>query len=165
MPQPQQGWVCDLYHNSWQHQILKPLSKVKDRTLILMDTRWALYRWATLGNSCIFSLNSNTFQIKVKIVFLIWLCGKTGPWLLCRVHDEVEPSWQEPPGDGSMRLNLWFVASVPPHPTCPRHHSSLSYRNIMQTNESVFSSSEISLSHTINVRNNPMLNKSNLFQH
>ena len=28
----------DLCHSSWQHQILNPLSKARDRTLILMET-------------------------------------------------------------------------------------------------------------------------------
>ena len=29
---------CDLHHSSWQCQILNPLSKARDRTLILTDT-------------------------------------------------------------------------------------------------------------------------------
>ena len=29
--------VWDLHHNSWQHQILNPLSEVRDRTCILTD--------------------------------------------------------------------------------------------------------------------------------
>ena len=29
--------VCDLYHSSWQHQVLKPLSKARDRTCVLVD--------------------------------------------------------------------------------------------------------------------------------
>ena len=29
--------ICDLYHSSWQHQILNPPSKARDQTLILMD--------------------------------------------------------------------------------------------------------------------------------
>ena len=29
--------VCDLYHSSRQHQILNPLSKGRDQTLVLMD--------------------------------------------------------------------------------------------------------------------------------
>jgi len=32
--------VCNLHHSSQQHQILKPLSKARDRTHILMDTTW-----------------------------------------------------------------------------------------------------------------------------
>ena len=35
--------------SSWQCQILNPLSKTRDRTLILMDTSWIHYRWATMG--------------------------------------------------------------------------------------------------------------------
>ena len=27
-----QSQVCNLYHSSWQHQILQPLSKARDRT-------------------------------------------------------------------------------------------------------------------------------------
>ena len=29
--------VCDLHHSSWQHLILNPMSKARDRTCILMD--------------------------------------------------------------------------------------------------------------------------------
>lgn len=29
--------ICDLHHSSWQRWILKPLSKARDRTHILMD--------------------------------------------------------------------------------------------------------------------------------
>ena len=35
--------LCDLHHSSWQCQILNPLSKARDRTLILMDTSWICY--------------------------------------------------------------------------------------------------------------------------
>ena len=41
--------VCDLLHNSWQHQILNSLSKARDRTLVLMDTTQVCYHWATAG--------------------------------------------------------------------------------------------------------------------
>ena len=30
--------ICNLHHSSWQHQILNPLSKARDRTRVLMDT-------------------------------------------------------------------------------------------------------------------------------
>ena len=36
---PDPSCVCDLHHNSQQHQILDPLSEARDRTCILMDTR------------------------------------------------------------------------------------------------------------------------------
>ena len=29
--------VWDLYHSSWQHWILNPLSKARDQTCVLMD--------------------------------------------------------------------------------------------------------------------------------
>ena len=32
--------VCDLYHISWQCQVLNPLSGGRDRTHIFMDTSW-----------------------------------------------------------------------------------------------------------------------------
>ena len=32
--------ICDLYHSSWQHRILNPLSKARDQTCVLMDTSW-----------------------------------------------------------------------------------------------------------------------------
>ena len=35
--------VCDLYRSSQQHQILNPLSEVRDQTCILMDTHWVRY--------------------------------------------------------------------------------------------------------------------------
>jgi len=36
MPDP--GRICDLCHSLCQYQVLKPLSKTRDRTRILMDT-------------------------------------------------------------------------------------------------------------------------------
>ena len=38
------SWVCKLYHSSWQHQVLNPLSGAKDRTRILMDTSQVRYQ-------------------------------------------------------------------------------------------------------------------------
>ena len=34
--------LCNLYHSSWQHQILKALSKDRDQTCILMDSGHSL---------------------------------------------------------------------------------------------------------------------------
>ena len=41
--------VCDLHHNSWQHQILNPLSEARDQTCILMDVSQVHYYCATTG--------------------------------------------------------------------------------------------------------------------
>ena len=38
MPDPSR--LCDLCHSSWQRQMLKPLSKARDRTCVLMDMSW-----------------------------------------------------------------------------------------------------------------------------
>ena len=38
--------AAGLYHSSWQGWILNPLSKVRDRTCILMDTSQVCYCWA-----------------------------------------------------------------------------------------------------------------------
>ena len=41
--------VCDLHHSSRECQILNPLSKARDQTLILMVTSWVHYHQATTG--------------------------------------------------------------------------------------------------------------------
>ena len=41
----------DLHHTSWQCQILNPLSKAGDGTLVLMDTGWICFHRATMGTS------------------------------------------------------------------------------------------------------------------
>ena len=37
------SWICDLHYSSWQRWILNPLSEVRDRTLVLMDTSQVLH--------------------------------------------------------------------------------------------------------------------------
>ena len=44
-----QSRVCNLHHSSWQWQILNPLSKARDQTIILIDTGWVHFHWATIG--------------------------------------------------------------------------------------------------------------------
>ena len=41
MPHP--SYTCNLYHSSWQCQILNPLSNAMDCTHVLMDTSWVHY--------------------------------------------------------------------------------------------------------------------------
>ena len=40
---PDLSHVCDQHHSPWQHGILNPLSKARDRTLVLTDTSWIHY--------------------------------------------------------------------------------------------------------------------------
>ena len=41
--------ICNQHHSLWQHQILNPLSKARDRACTLMDTSWVCYCRATTG--------------------------------------------------------------------------------------------------------------------
>ena len=43
------SFICNLHYSSWRHQILKPLSKVRDWTHILLDASGVHYCWATMG--------------------------------------------------------------------------------------------------------------------
>ena len=49
MPDP--SCICDLHRSSWQHRILNPLSRARDRTCILMDTSQVLHPLSHSGNS------------------------------------------------------------------------------------------------------------------
>ena len=55
---PDPSCICDLDHSSWQHWILNPLSKAKERTRILMDTSRVYYCWATMGTPNVLLFNS-----------------------------------------------------------------------------------------------------------
>ena len=46
---PDLSRVCDLYHSSWQRQILNLLSEARDWTCVLMDTSQIQFHWATMG--------------------------------------------------------------------------------------------------------------------
>ena len=45
--------IWDLYHSSWQHRILNPLSEARDRTHIPKDTSQVTH-WATVGTPYIY---------------------------------------------------------------------------------------------------------------
>ena len=44
-----QSPVCDLHHSSWPHWIPDPVSKARDQTCILIDTRQIRFHCATVG--------------------------------------------------------------------------------------------------------------------
>ena len=44
--------VGDLYHSSWQHQILNPLTEARDQTRFLVDTSRVQFRCAPAGTTC-----------------------------------------------------------------------------------------------------------------
>ena len=46
---PDRSHVCDLHHSSWQHQILNPLSKARDRTYYLIVSSWICFHCAMTG--------------------------------------------------------------------------------------------------------------------
>ena len=48
---PDPSHLCELHHSLWQHQILNPLSEVRDWTHILMDVSWVLNLPSHNGNS------------------------------------------------------------------------------------------------------------------
>ena len=57
--------ICDLHCSLWQHRILNPLSKARDRTCILMDTSQVLNVLSHNGNSlkALFKVSSWEFQL------------------------------------------------------------------------------------------------------
>ena len=44
--------TCDLHHRSWQSLIPNPLSEVRDRTCVLMDTSWIHFHCITMETIC-----------------------------------------------------------------------------------------------------------------
>ena len=52
--------VCDLYHSSWQHQILNPLSEAGDQTWNLMVPSRIRFHCATMGTPYVFLVSFPT---------------------------------------------------------------------------------------------------------
>ena len=57
--------VCDLHHSPWQRQILNPLSKVRDKTCIPMDTSQIPFCCTMTGTpyEAVYNLQINTRNI------------------------------------------------------------------------------------------------------
>ena len=60
---PDPSHICDLYHHSWQRQILNPLREARDQTHILMDTSPVYYYCATMG----------TIPMRYKVVCVFYI--------------------------------------------------------------------------------------------
>ena len=75
--------ICDLHHNSWQLQILNPLSEAKDWTLILMDSRWIYFHCTTIG------LHLDIWDERNEIPFLV--TNRSQP---ARTDGQVNGWWQ-----------------------------------------------------------------------
>ena len=59
--------ICDLHHSSWQHQILNPLSEVRERTCVLMDTSQIRFHCATMGTPRIGDFNIKLLPTPTRV--------------------------------------------------------------------------------------------------
>ena len=67
---PDLSCICDLHHRSWQYQILNPLSKVRDRTCILLGASQICFLWATMGTPSLFFRYSDDINVRsFSIIF------------------------------------------------------------------------------------------------
>ena len=71
---PDLSHIWNLYHSSWQHQILNPLGKARDLTCILMGTSWVCYCWAMTGTPHFSFLNQKAFLFFSALVYFDWVC-------------------------------------------------------------------------------------------
>ena len=55
-----------IYHCSWQHQILKPLSEARDRTRNVMVTSRIRFHCATMGTPAVWSLSKAFTALDVR---------------------------------------------------------------------------------------------------
>ena len=87
------SYIQDLYHSSWQHQILNPLREARGQTRIFMDTSWVCNLLNRKGNSHAirFLTHCTTQQLQVYIFILLFL----GPLLqhmeIPRLEVKLEP--------------------------------------------------------------------------
>ena len=57
------SYICDLHHSSWQRQIFDPLSKARDQTCVLMDTRQVPFCYITVGTPEGFFFKASKFLV------------------------------------------------------------------------------------------------------
>ena len=75
---PDLSCICDLCYSLQQHQIVIPLSKARDQTLILMDTSWAPYCWATVGTIDVLIFDhSGGFMVISICHMVIFICQRS----------------------------------------------------------------------------------------
>ena len=87
--------ICD-HHSSWQHWILNPLSKARDRNCILMDDSQIHLCWATMGTHlfvCLF--------VCFVCSWSMWNFLGQG-WKLHHRSDKLESLTGWPPGESNM---------------------------------------------------------------
>ena len=107
---PDQSCLFDLYHSSWQCQVLNPLRKAKDGTRIFMDPSWVHFRWATMGtpeffpflkkdiDTClehfqkgIYNLGTELFTTPTPLILATCMaCGSS--WARVQTRDSNDPS-------------------------------------------------------------------------
>ena len=63
--------ICNLHYSSWQHQILNPLSKTRDQTSILMDTRRTRFPWAKTGAPITSLFQTSAMEILIFLSFTL----------------------------------------------------------------------------------------------
>ena len=96
MPDP--SCICDLHHSLWQHQILNPLSEVRDRTPNLMVSSRIPFRCAMTGTPSIVSYLTE----RSGTLSMTWLGGSI--WLSVLVH-----SWWQPVFYTIHPVSTWTV--------------------------------------------------------
>ena len=65
---PDLSHICGLHHSSWQHRILNPLSEVRNRTCILMDTSWIRFCCAPTRTPRLLSLVSSPSRSRTDTI-------------------------------------------------------------------------------------------------
>ena len=103
MPYP--SHVCNRHHNSWQCQILNPLSDARDWTCNLMVPRWIHFRCATMGTPWLYLSSCHLFLIDYMLIICLFLLS-----LHSNLHYNGSPRW---------RVLILFPALSPAPTTAP----------------------------------------------